>query len=152
MANVPVAIILIGPFVAPIYKIKMKPCFMMATLIIRSQAECFPRDGEGTMFVHFPKALRTRWFEKSTDVCQLFGMDPGPHHGVGPGGVGKAQSEKAISNSPAATARGLIGGDKSGLSRPSTAVTSCGTPSRRSLASPRLTLDVGPSPSKPSQD
>ena len=60
-----------GSFVAPIYKIKMKPCFMMTTLIIRSQVESFVRDGEGTMFVHFPKALRTRLFEKSTDVCTV---------------------------------------------------------------------------------
>ena len=57
-----------GPFVAPIYKIKMKPCFMMTTRIIRSRAECFRRDGESTMLVHFPKALRTRWHEKPTDV------------------------------------------------------------------------------------
>ena len=60
-----------GPLVAPHYKIKMKPRFMMTTLIIRSQAKCFPRDGEGTTFVHFPKALRTRWFEKSTYVCPV---------------------------------------------------------------------------------
>ena len=51
------------------------------------------------MFGHFPKALRTRWFKKSTDVlsAQLFGMDPGPHNGVRPGGVGKAQSENTSS-------------------------------------------------------
>ena len=30
--------------------------------------------------------------------AQLFGMDPGPHNGVGPGGVGKAQSEKGFIN------------------------------------------------------
>ena len=29
--------------------------------------------------------------------ARLFGMDPGPHNGVGPGGVGKAQSAKASS-------------------------------------------------------
>ena len=29
--------------------------------------------------------------------AQLFGMDPGPLNGVGPGGVGKAQSEKGSS-------------------------------------------------------
>ena len=44
---------------------------MMATLIIRSQAECFRGDGQGTIFIHFPRALRTRWFEKSTDVCPV---------------------------------------------------------------------------------
>ena len=49
----------------------MKPRFVMAALIIRSQAKSFPRDGEGTMFVHCPKALRTGWFEKSIDVCPV---------------------------------------------------------------------------------
>ena len=29
--------------------------------------------------------------------AQLFGIDPAPHKGVGPGGVGKAQSAKASS-------------------------------------------------------
>ena len=29
--------------------------------------------------------------------AQLFGIDPGPHNGVGPRGVGKAQSVKASS-------------------------------------------------------
>ena len=29
--------------------------------------------------------------------AQLFGIDPGPHNGVGPGGVGNAQSAKASS-------------------------------------------------------
>ena len=68
-ANVPIVVILIGPCVAPIYNIKMKPCFMMTTLIIWSQAECFPRDGEGAVLVHFPASLRARRVEKSTDVC-----------------------------------------------------------------------------------
>ena len=60
---------LLGPRVAPINKVQMKPGFMMATLTIRSQAECFPRSGESTMLIHFLKALRARWFEKSADVC-----------------------------------------------------------------------------------
>ena len=29
--------------------------------------------------------------------AQLFGIEPGPHNGVGPGGVGNAQSAKASS-------------------------------------------------------
>ena len=37
---------------------------MMAALIIRSQAKSLPRDGEGTMFVHSPEALRTWWLER----------------------------------------------------------------------------------------
>ena len=51
---------LIGPFVVPINKMQMKPRFVMAALIIRSQAKSFPKDGEGTMFVHSTKVLRTR--------------------------------------------------------------------------------------------
>ena len=56
-------------------------------------------DGECTMLMHFPKAVRSRWFKKSTDVCPLVrnGMDPGPHNGGGPSGVGKAQSVNASS-------------------------------------------------------
>ena len=49
--------ILLGPSVAPVDEVQMKPCSMMATLIIRSQAECFPWDGECTMLIHFPKTL-----------------------------------------------------------------------------------------------
>ena len=47
--------ILLGPSVAPVDENQMKPCFMMATLIIRSHAECFPWDGKCTMLIHFPK-------------------------------------------------------------------------------------------------
>ena len=47
----------------------MKPRFVMAALIIWSQAKCFPRDGECTILIHFPGSLRARRFEKSTDVC-----------------------------------------------------------------------------------
>ena len=50
-ANVPFVVSLIGPCVAPINKIHMKPRFVMAALIIRSHAKSFPRDGEGTMFI-----------------------------------------------------------------------------------------------------
>ena len=53
------------------------------------------------------------------------------------------------SNSPAATARGLIGGNKGGPSCPSRVVCSFGSSS--SLVSPRLTLGVGPASSKPTQ-
>ena len=69
--HVPIIVALPGPSVAPVDGVQMKPCFMMATLIIRSQAECFSWDGECTMLVHFPKSIRTRWFEKSTDVCPV---------------------------------------------------------------------------------
>ena len=67
--NDPVVVNLMGPFVTPIHKVNVDPRFMMTTLIIRSQSECFPRDGES--HVYFPKALRTRRFERSTDVCPV---------------------------------------------------------------------------------
>ena len=49
----------------------MKPRFVMAALIIRSQAKSFPRNGECTMLIHFPETLRAGWLEKSTDVCPV---------------------------------------------------------------------------------
>ena len=55
LRDVPIMVVLLGPPVAPIDKVQMKPCFMMATLISRSQAECFSWDGECTMLMHFPK-------------------------------------------------------------------------------------------------
>ena len=53
---------LLGPRVAPINKVQVKPGFVMAALIGGT------RDGKCTMFVHFPKTLRARRFEKSADV------------------------------------------------------------------------------------
>ena len=67
--DVPIIVVLLGPPVAPIDTVQMKPGFMMATLISRSQAECSSWDGECTMLMHFPKSMRIRWFEKSADVC-----------------------------------------------------------------------------------
>ena len=67
----PITVVVLGPPVVPIYEIQVKPCLMMAALIGWSQAECFPWDGEYTMLMHFPKTVRTRWFEKSADVCQI---------------------------------------------------------------------------------
>ena len=93
----PIIVALPGPSVAPVDEVQMKPCFMMATLIIRSQAECFSWDGECTMLVHFPKSIRTLGLRNPQTSAQLSGMDPGPHYGVRPRGVGKAQSIKASS-------------------------------------------------------
>ena len=62
--NVPIIIVLIGPVVAPIDKVQMKPCFMMATLISRSQAECFSKfDGN-------PVVLRNP--QKIEEECLVF--------------------------------------------------------------------------------
>ena len=76
---------LMRPFVVPTNKMQMTPRLMMAALIIRSQAKSSPRDGECNMFTYFPETLR----------AHLFGMDPGPHSGGGPGGIGKTQSANA---------------------------------------------------------
>ena len=44
------------------------------------------------MLVHFPKTLKEReGLRNPQKSAQLFGMDRGPHNGVGPGGVGKAE-------------------------------------------------------------
>ena len=61
----------LGPCVAPINKVQMKPRFVMAALVGGTWTKGFPRDGKCTMFVHFPKTLRARWFEKSADVCPI---------------------------------------------------------------------------------
>ena len=80
----------LGPRVAPINKVQMKPGFVMAALIGGTYTKGFPRDGKCNMFVHFPKTLRARWFEKSADVLPIcLEWEPGPHSGVGPGGVGQ---------------------------------------------------------------
>ena len=52
-ANVPIVVSLMVPFVIPIDEMQMKLRLMMAALIIRSQTECFPRDGECTMIANF---------------------------------------------------------------------------------------------------
>ena len=88
---------LLGPSVVPVDIVQMKPCFMMATLTIWSQAECFPWDGECTMYIHCPKRWEPGGLRNPQTSAQLSGMDPSPHSGVQPGGVGKAQSVKASS-------------------------------------------------------
>ena len=67
-ANAPVVVSLMVPFVIPIDEMQMKPRLMMAALITGTQTKNLSRSGKGTMFVHFPKTLRARWFEKSADV------------------------------------------------------------------------------------
>ena len=47
------------------------------------------------MFVHFQNLWKPGGFRKPQTSAQLSRIDPGPHSGVGPGGVGKAQSAKA---------------------------------------------------------
>ena len=95
-----IIVVLLRPPVAPIAKVQMKPCFMMATLISRSQAECFSWDGECTVHAHLLSKIDRNpvgGLRNPQTSAQLSGMDPGSHNGVGPGGVGKAQSVKASS-------------------------------------------------------
>ena len=61
---------LIRPFAAQIKKMHMKPCFVTAALIIRSQAESFPRYRESTMLIYFPETLRVGWLEETAHVCR----------------------------------------------------------------------------------
>ena len=49
------------------------------------------------MLTNFPETLRARECWENHRRQQLFGTAPGPHNGVGPGGVGKAQSENTSS-------------------------------------------------------
>ena len=101
----PIIVALPGPSVAPVDEVQKKPRFMMATLISRSQAECFSWSGERTMFVHFLKALRTRWFDKirrrlpsCPEWIQL------PTMVGGPGGVGKAISKSFVNSTEVVSA------------------------------------------------
>ena len=51
------------------------------------QSEC-------TMLMHLPKSMRIGGLRNPQTSAQLSGMDPGPHNGVGPGGVGKIRPQK----------------------------------------------------------
>ena len=89
--------ILPGPRVAPNHKNQMNPRFVMAALIIRSQAKCVPWDGECTMLNHFPETLTARWFEKSADVGPIVRNGTRSPQWCGLGGEGKILSIKASS-------------------------------------------------------
>ena len=93
----PIMFSLLGPSVAPVDAVQMKPCSMMATVISRSQAECSSWDGECTVCAHLPKTIGTSGLRNPQTSAQLCGIDPGHHNGGGPAGVGKAQSVNASS-------------------------------------------------------
>ena len=93
----PIVVVVLGPSVVPIYEIQVKPCLVMAALIGWSQAECFSWDGECTMLMHFPKSMRTRWFEKTADVCPIVRNGSRSPQWRRASGVSKAQSVKASS-------------------------------------------------------
>ena len=90
-------IVISGTGVAPVNKVEMKPCSMMATLINRSQAMCFSRDENAPCLCTFQNRSKPGGLRNPQTSAQLSGMGPGPHSGVGPSGVGKTQSAKASS-------------------------------------------------------
>ena len=57
-----------------------------------STVGCQELNGKGTVLTHSPPRL-----EESTNVCSHIRNRPWTHNGVGPGGIGKAQSAKASS-------------------------------------------------------
>ena len=77
-------------------KVEVEPCFVVAALIIRSQAQDIARDRESTMKPYLPIPICIRRFKEPTNA-QLTGIDPVPHNGGVPGGIGRAQSAKASS-------------------------------------------------------
>ena len=94
----PIMVVVLGPPVVPIDEIQVEPCLMMAALIGWSRAECFSWDGEGTMTCALSKIDENLGGLRNPQTsAQLSGMDPGPHTGVGPGGVSKAPSVMASS-------------------------------------------------------
>ena len=68
----------------PSDKVEVEPCFVVAALIIRAQAQDIAEKRESTLKPYLPLSI-------------LPGIDLGPHSGVGPGGIVRAQSAKASS-------------------------------------------------------
>ena len=50
----PFIIIFSGPSIASVNKVKMKPCFVMATLIGWTKTKGFAKNGKGAVLAHFP--------------------------------------------------------------------------------------------------
>ena len=73
----------LGLFIVPPYKVEVELFFVVAALIGRADAKSFQcrSDSGGS--------------RNPQTYAHLPGIDPGPHSGVGPGGIGKAQSAKA---------------------------------------------------------
>ena len=83
---------------APSDKVEVEPGFVMATLVSWADTKSFMGNGECAVLTNFPLSIRIRRFEESTNVRPLtWNCSRTPHNGVGPGGIGKAQSAQAPS-------------------------------------------------------
>ena len=57
----------------------------------------FAKNGKGAVLMRtFQYRSEPGGLRNPQTSAQLFGIDPGPHSGVGPGGVGNAQSAKGF--------------------------------------------------------
>ena len=83
-------------FVAPPDKFEVEPGFVVATLVSRADTESFMGNGECVVLMNFPVSSKFRRLNPHTSA-HLPGIDPGPHNGGEPGGIGKAQSAEASS-------------------------------------------------------
>ena len=85
-------------FIAPLIKLKVEPCIVMAALIGRADAKSFMENGKKHHeAVPFHCRSDSGGFINPHTLAQLPGIDPGHHNGGVPGGIGKAQSAKASS-------------------------------------------------------
>ena len=65
-------IVFSGTGVAPVNKVEMKPCSMMATLIIRSQAKCVSRDENAPRLCTFQNRSEPGGLRNPQTSAQLF--------------------------------------------------------------------------------
>ena len=84
-------------FIVPPNKVEVEPCFVVAALISQADAKSFTRNGKCAMLTNFQCPSESGGLRNPQTSAQLPGIDPGPHNGEGPGGIGKAQSAKASS-------------------------------------------------------
>ena len=87
----------LGLYIMQPDKVEVEPCFVVAALIIRAQAQDIAVNRESTMKPYLPLSIRFRRFKKPTHVSPIARNRSGSHNGVGPGGIGRAQSAKASS-------------------------------------------------------
>ena len=58
----------LGLFIMPPDKVEVEPCFVVAALISRAQAQDFARKGESTRKPYFPVSIGFRRFKEPTNV------------------------------------------------------------------------------------
>ena len=67
----------LGLFIVSPDKVEVEPCFVVAALIGRAQAQDFVRNGESTVKPNFPMLIRFRRFKKPTNVSPAAWDRPG---------------------------------------------------------------------------